>query len=322
MFPAPGATGVVLNPALVVVLERTSFERTPPRRAPPEPPALGEGLLLRDDAGRLIAVGPLVALETPRPIGATRALDDARVEIATNPVELARETHYEVLSRVAVCAGAGDARVACLQDEFVVIGDFTTGTELDRTPPAITSVEVKAGPGECLLALSVTAFDDRAPPDALRFQSFGLALLGPNLIVPAPEVSDREGVASLALTPIDPSNNRGLTFIVEVGGCLKPDVQSEDGFDDYLGPETAPMQPRRLGDRGCAFAGSPSADDGTGSGVLAALLALVVTRGARRAPSLGRATTPSGPSAPRAPSFARAPSSPTSATRRRGSASL
>ncbi|HTV21541.1 MAG TPA: hypothetical protein VMG12_22790 [Polyangiaceae bacterium] len=290
VYPAPGSTGVVRGSSLLVVVERASLQRTPPRRQPPEPPALGEALLLRDDAGGIIAVGPLVAFETPRPVWAERAPENARVEIASGSLELEPLTHYQVLSRTAVCPAEDGARVVCEREAFGVLGDFTTGNRFDTEPPLITSVEVGPSPGECLVALSVTAADDHAPPEALRYESSGLILLGPNPVLPAPE-PDRSGLrGELALTAIDPSNNRGLTVVVEVDRCTKPDVQVEDSFadlgDDYGGPPTTPPDLNvHSNDRGCAFAiGAPSA--GTNASALALATLFMLRR--RRARSLGR----------------------------------
>lgn len=295
VYPAPGATGVVQNPGLLVAIERASLHPAPPRRAPPDPPALGEGLLLRDDAGRIIAAGPLLTIETPRPIGATRAAADSRVEIATSPLELEPDTHYEVLSRAAVCAGDDGVRVACLQEEYVAIGDFTTGTELDRTPPVITSVEVAPSPGACLVALNVVASDDHAEPDALRFQSSGLAWLGPRLVVPAPEADDGESRVALSLVALDPSGNRGLTLVVDVDGCPRPDDLEDDYLSDAFEPVApAPTPPvHRRSDSSCAFVAGP-----TGAASGAGLLALAVALVARRRASVTARTARSRARAP------------------------
>lgn len=273
VYPPPGATGVVLNPGLLVVLERTSLASAPPRRAAPDPPALGEGLLLRDDAGAITTAGPLLTLETPRPLGAASAAADSRVEISTQPLELPAATHFEVLSRIAVCAGEDAVRVACLQERYVTIGDFTTGTERDRTAPVVASVTVGPSPGHCLTALHVEASDDHAAPGALRFESFELALLGPDLVFPAPTLDVDERRAHLSLVPIDPSNNRGPTLEVEVEGCPRSDV-----FDDESDIAPAPSEPVALQKHGgCTFtAGS------TRPATACAVLALAALLAARR----------------------------------------
>ena len=61
VFPAPNATGIVLNPGIIVRIPGAVLD---PARVPSDPPPLESGLLVRDDAGGLVAVSDLVALET------------------------------------------------------------------------------------------------------------------------------------------------------------------------------------------------------------------------------------------------------------------
>lgn len=125
--------------------------------------------------------------------------------ITTRPLRLAPQTHYEVLSRVVVRPVEEGIGALRLQDEYVEIGDFTTGIESDQEGPSIASVEVGPSPGECLVALTVVASDDHAAPAALRFGPSILGFLGPNLVLLAPAPVDGTGRARLSLVPTDPS---------------------------------------------------------------------------------------------------------------------
>jgi hypothetical protein len=132
VYPPAGATDVVLNTGLILRVEEVVLDPLSAGRLASGRSALGEGLLLRDDSGQLIATGEMVISPTVRPSIAP-LLAAADVEISTAPLVLWPETHYRVLSRVAVCTGEeGAARSVCLQNEFVEIADFTTGTESDR----------------------------------------------------------------------------------------------------------------------------------------------------------------------------------------------
>jgi hypothetical protein len=290
VYPPAGATGVVLNAGLILRLEQTILEPSIDAPVSPDPPALGEVLLLRDDSGRLIAAGKTATVETPRPYWAAQALANSQVEIATGPLTLSPQTHYQVLSRVAVCppdgGGEGGVRIACLQEEFVEISDFTTGTEVDRQGPMIASVDQGASPGSCLAELSVVASDDHVPPSALRFASDAVAFLGPNLVLPTPAPTNSGGRATLLVVPIDPSNNRGPGREVDVEACLR--LVGEDGFNDSQPPLASPTAPALVagtpGSSGCAVA-SGLATPASGLGVtLFALLTVLATARRRASP--------------------------------------
>jgi hypothetical protein len=282
---------VVQNPGLLVRIERAVVDRSPariPSIVPPDPPALGEGLLLRDDAGTLISAGEMVTLETLRPYGVARPPADSQVEITTRPLALSALTHYEVLSRVAACGPADDdIRVACLQEEFVVLGDFTTGMELDREGPSIASVELGPSLGECLAALTVVASDDHAAPGALRFGMSTIGFLGPNPVLPTPAPTDATRRVMLSVVPIDPSNNRGAATLLEVEACglLVPDDDINFSLPSAPETQTGPAPQAVKGESGCAFTpGSSSASLGTGAGLFA-LAVMLVRRASRRAPA-------------------------------------
>ena len=237
VYPPAGATGVVLNPGLILRLEQTiSSPSIDPRFFSPDDQALGDGLLLRDDSGRLLAGGRMVTVETARPFGAPQALPSAHVEISAGPFALSPQSHYEVLSRLAICPADGGVHVVCLQDEFVEIGDFTTGAEFDRQGPIIASVAEGESPGQCLTSLSVVASDDHAPASALRFGIDTVAYLGPNVALPTPSVPIDEPRTTVLVVPIDPSNNRGQAFELEVESCYVP-------VTDILQPAPAPPAP-------------------------------------------------------------------------------
>jgi hypothetical protein len=242
VFPLPGATGVVLNPSLLLRIDRAILD--PLRRtAPPEPPAIGEGLLLRDASGSLLAVGALLALESPRSYGEPSPPLDSHVEIATAPLTLAAQSHYEVLSRIAVCAGAEERWVACLQDEYRLIGEFDTGTESDQAAPVITSVELRPSPGECLIALSIAASDDHTRPPALRFSVWDEAFQGTELVLPTNAQAQGDDLVSLQLVPIDASGNPGQAFTIEAPSCTRLPPR-EDSFVDLLpAPTSSPPRP-------------------------------------------------------------------------------
>jgi hypothetical protein len=208
------------------------------------------------------------------------ALANPRVEIATAPLALSPQTHYQVLSRVAVCPGEGGFRVACLQEEYVELGDFTTGTESDRQGPTIASVDQGASPGECLLALSVVASDDHAPLSALRF-GINDALLGPDLVLLMPGSAVP---TTLPLVPIDPSNNRGPALQIDVDACTPLVIY---GGSDYGFPASAlPVQRRPVaasqdggGGSGCAVVpGSASGAVGVGIALFSVLTVLAAAR--------------------------------------------
>jgi hypothetical protein len=251
---------------------------TDPRLISPDAPGLGDGLLLRDDSGRLIAGGRMVAVETARPFGAPQALPNAHVEISTGPFELSPQTHYQVLSRVAVCPAEDGVRVVCLQDEFVEIGDFTTGTELDRQGPTITAVAEGPRPGQCLTALSVVASDDHATASSLRFAIDAVAYVGPNVVLPTPGVPLNEPRTTVSVVPLDPSNNRGQAFELEVESCYLP-------VTDRLQAAPAPPPPASRDaaspDSGCVLA--PRLAPSAIGGVSLSLLLTVLLTARRRA---------------------------------------
>jgi hypothetical protein len=244
VFPEPGATGVVLNPSLLLRIDRAILDPLRLGGVPLEPPAIGEGLLLRDASGSLLAPGALVTLESPRSYGEARPPLDSHVEIATAPLVLAEQTHYEVLSRIAVCAGPEERWVACLQDEYRLIGEFDTGTESDRAAPVITSIELRPSPGECLMALNIAASDDHTPPQALRFAVWEQAFQGTNLVLPTNAQARGDELVSLQVVPVDASGNRGQAFAVEVPTCAQSS-QAEGSFVDLLPAETS-TPPRRV----------------------------------------------------------------------------
>ncbi|MEO8183626.1 MAG: hypothetical protein ABI895_32745 [Deltaproteobacteria bacterium] len=259
---------------------RASKGRSPPSINPlfssPDAPALGEGLLLRDDSGRLIAAVKMVALETARPFAAQQAPSNTHVEISTGPFELSPQTHYQLLSRVAVCSAQDGVRVACLQEEYVAIGDMTTGTEFDRQGPMIASVTNGTTAGQCLAALPVVASDDHATAGALRFAIDTLAYLGPDVVLPTPISLTDEGRTTVSVVPIDPSNNEGPAFEIDVEACYLPPTD---------GPPPGPI--RRLprpaeadsSASGCALAPRPAP---SAMGVVALFLLLTLLPIARR----------------------------------------
>lgn len=236
VFPKAGATDVVTNPSLLLRIEDAILDPTLSRQQVSAVPALGEGLLLRAADGTLLAPGPLAALETPRSFGTAQAPPGAHVEIATAPLDLAAGAHYEVLSRLAVCAEQGRA-VACLSGEYRVIGEFDTGTGPDRQPPSIASVEVGTSPGACLAAFTIVASDDHAAPDTLRFAIDAEGFLGPDVVLPIPGPTGVEALTPLRIVPIDPSGNRGPAFVVGVPFC------SELVPDDIFPPPEADVKP-------------------------------------------------------------------------------
>jgi len=270
VFPAPNATGIVLNPGLIVRFPGAVLD---PARMPSDPPALQGGLLVRDDAGGLVVVSDLVALEIPRPHGGSdMALENAQVEVSTGPLALAPGRRYEVLSRMSVCEPSGAQRIACLRNEYLPIGAFTTGSDLDATGPVIQSIRVEPGPGLCLVTLTVSASDDHAPPGALRYTTFQDGWLGPTLVIETPTGSSAPRT-SMSIIPVDPSGNHGASVDVEVDGC----PSFGDDLSDYPRDEN-PIHPGQApasdgGGCGLARAAAPRWADGLAVSLLAALMA-------------------------------------------------
>jgi hypothetical protein len=281
VFPTPNATGIVLNPGLIVRLSGAVLD---PTRLPSDPPPLEGGLLVRDDVGGLVAVSKLVALETPRPHGAAdMPIESTQVEVSTGSLALAPGRRYEVLSRMSLCEASGAQRIACLRNEYRPIGAFTTGSDVDATGPVITSISVGPSPGVCLVTLTVSATDDHAPPGALRYTTYQDGWLGPTFVSSTPLVAG-EGRETLSIFPVDPSGNRGAPVEVEVVGC----PSYRDGID-YLEPDPYPAPPRHVGtssNAGCSLAreAAPRWTDGVAVSLLAAVMAWL----RRRLPSMRR----------------------------------
>jgi hypothetical protein len=274
VYPPAGATDVVLNPGLILRLAQTSLiPSTDPRLRSTDTPALGDGLLLRDDSGRLIAAGGMLAVETARPFGAPQPLPNVHVEISTEPFELSPQTHYQVLSRVAVCPAEDGARVVCLQDEFVEIGDFRTGSELDRQAPTITALAEGPSPGQCLTALSVVAADDHATTSELRFAIDAVAYLGPDVVLPTPGVPINEPRTTVSVVALDPSNNRGPAFEVDVESCYLPVTDTLQAA-----PASSPPVSRDAASAGSGCTLAPrQAPSAIGGVSLSALLTVLLT---------------------------------------------
>jgi hypothetical protein len=269
VFPAPGATGVVLNPGLIVRIPQAHLD---PSRVLSDPPPLEGGLLVRDDAGGLVAVSDELALETPRPLGSPdRALDGAQVEVSTGPLALAPGRRYEVLSRMTRCELEGDTGIACLHNEYIAIGAFTTGSAIDATGPVIESIRVGPSPGMCLVTLEVTASDDHAPPSGLRYTTYQGGWLGPSLVFQTPFVN-RAGRVPMSIIAIDPSGNAGAPFEVEVDGCPSLSLGNDYGSSS---PEPVNPRPSTGSDGGgCALApaATPRWIESAVLGLLAAFL--------------------------------------------------
>jgi hypothetical protein len=283
VYPPPGGTAVVLNPGLIV---RIPLAALGDRDASSNRSAFGAGLLVRDDAGGLVALGPIVALETARPDSsrsyfegvdwpAPMSLPNSRVELATAPLALSPGRRYEVLSRMATCPTTDGLAIACLGDEYVGIGAFTTGTELDSKAPVFESATLGDSPGTCLAALTLTASDDHAASNAIRFTTDEDGFLGPDLVLPVPRVPSRDELATLRLIPIDPSGNRGAPFEVEVDGCPSP-------VPDYASPiDTQPRPVTNQESDSCSIMPAAGLGELRGLGVVA--LAALLVLGPRRA---------------------------------------
>jgi hypothetical protein len=122
----------------------------------------------------------------------------------------------------------------------------------------------------------VVASDDRAPPSALRFAVTDTAYLGPDVVL-LPPASPSERRSMLPVVPIDPSNNRGPAFEIDVQGCTPVLVY---GGSDYGYPVGYPVQPRPVIESqssGCAVAPGPGSN-AVGPGItLSSMLALLLT---------------------------------------------
>jgi MYXO-CTERM domain-containing protein len=249
LFPPLGATGVVINPSFLLRARRVVLEPVTPEV--PEPMRLGDGLLLRDPLGHLVAVGSLLALQPPR-YGDL----EPRVELSSAPLELKANTRYEVLSRIGLCGGT--TRSVCLEDEYHPLGAFETGIVFDHTPPSIRSIEgTAASLDACVVVFSAAAFDDLAPPSALRFVVAEQAWLGPSLVLQA-DPRFFQTPRLVQVVPVDPSGNRGAAVSVNVGSCGRPPLQIDDTLPSSEPPRTIPPPlpgsgPPRREKHGCSF---------------------------------------------------------------------
>jgi hypothetical protein len=266
-FPRLGATDVVINPALLMRIERAALE--PAIYGAPRSASF-DGLLLRDPIGNLVAVGPLGAMQPPR-----HGDRDPRVELSSATLELKPNTRYEVLSRIGICDGT-PAPTVCLEDEYHSLGAFETGIVFDHKPPSISSIGEEAVYGDCLAEFSVVASDDLAPPNALRFLVDEQAWLGPRLSLARMGASLQS--QHVQVVPVDPSGNRGELASVDLADLRFCGFPPNQGLDDAVGgsaPTTIPA-PRpplpsepRHDHHGCSLAAPPASATASSFSVLA-----------------------------------------------------
>lgn len=261
LFPPLGATDVVINPSFLLRAQRAVLEPVLP--GVPKPTSFGEGLLLRDPLGNLVAVGSLLALQPPRSGG-----PEPRVELSSAPLELKANTRYEVLSRIGICDGS-PTRSVCLEAEYHTLGAFETGIVFDHKPPSISSIqETEASPLACVFDFSVAGTDDLAPPSALRFLVDEQAWLGPSLSLVGHSDLTIRASRPVQVVPVDPSGNRGAAMTVDLGGCKPPLALGENGdwstsppaasAPPPAQPQSPRQQPPRHSKDGCSLASQAS----------------------------------------------------------------
>jgi hypothetical protein len=246
VFPPDGATRVPINAGVEVVVRGALFIL-------PEQ-GLEAALLLQSENGDILAPaniegqaldfsGSSVMPPASPPASYVGTTEDKGFALSTPPFLLQPGTHYRIRSRVAGCA-EDETLLLCLDTSYQTIGEFDTGSELDRTPPTL-QWDGNVAPGDlaCEWRVTLRAEDPGTPPDAIRFVMQGGAShpdlqlgLGPVVTLYAPSSSkpDGTGPATVSVVAVDPSGNVGPAIPITMEACPLFDL-SILGCDD--GPE-------------------------------------------------------------------------------------